>query len=425
MTITSNISTITVKPIPIADIYISPTGNDSNPGTLSRPLKTITKGISKADINNIILALNGTYNELVSIDKSLTVMGESRNAIIDGTNLGSKTEKVLGIVTIKANNTALKNLSIRNSNMNGIRLWSGISNIRIDNNLITKTYRSAIIAQGWTNTSLVRNLTMTKNEISWSHFECVSDPTRTCAIINQEGVSLARIDGFEFSYNYVHDMGVTLDGTKHPGNAGMYIKQGAQNGKVHHNFFARTYGKSIYLDGWCPPNNDVPKSPVCGASTNPINKNIELYKNIVRDCPEAITVTNEHGGTNENVYLHDNIVYNCGQGFLTTCGGDAGQYNGHINGLCLKNNLFYGNNVRAIRLGKCQIYGSLPSGTCNTSTPVLIKNNIMSNNGATLWVESGVPSTAYNSDWPTTNTFTLSQAQFDTKYTTLYNEIFP
>lgn len=57
-------------------IYVAPSGNDvSGNGTAGNPYRTITQGIAMASTGNTIQLGSGTYNELVVINKSVTIDG--------------------------------------------------------------------------------------------------------------------------------------------------------------------------------------------------------------------------------------------------------------------------------------------------------------------------------------------------------------
>lgn len=69
--------------------YVSPSGNDGNPGTASQPFKTIQKGADVAQAGDMVVVKAGTYWERVTINNSgvsgkpITIIGEP-GAIIDG-----------------------------------------------------------------------------------------------------------------------------------------------------------------------------------------------------------------------------------------------------------------------------------------------------------------------------------------------------
>ncbi|HML04759.1 MAG TPA: hypothetical protein VK426_03195 [Methanobacterium sp.] len=77
-----------------SDIYISPTGNDSNDGNdINNPVQTIQRGIYMAEDNGTLHLANGTYNKYIDdssrdygieITKNLTIIGaNNEKTIID------------------------------------------------------------------------------------------------------------------------------------------------------------------------------------------------------------------------------------------------------------------------------------------------------------------------------------------------------
>jgi hypothetical protein len=52
--------------------YVAPDGSDSNPGTIDRPWRTITKATRTVEPGDVVYVRGGVYNELVSIDRSGT-----------------------------------------------------------------------------------------------------------------------------------------------------------------------------------------------------------------------------------------------------------------------------------------------------------------------------------------------------------------
>ena len=74
-----------------ASFYVSPSGNDSNPGTLTSPWRTIQHAANSVLPGDTVNVLTGTYNESVNFPVSgtssaqITFVGQS--AIVDGTGL--------------------------------------------------------------------------------------------------------------------------------------------------------------------------------------------------------------------------------------------------------------------------------------------------------------------------------------------------
>ncbi len=99
-------------------IYVSTTGSDlTGDGTSSSPYATIQKGVDMVDAGGTVDVADGTYNApsspFVRIEKSLTLIGQSRDGVIlDGSGL-STTAWAKGIHTT-ADNVTIQNLTVQN-----------------------------------------------------------------------------------------------------------------------------------------------------------------------------------------------------------------------------------------------------------------------------------------------------------------------
>jgi parallel beta-helix repeat protein len=93
---------------------------------------TIQTAINTAASKEIVSVSSGTYYETVFLNKSISLVGENRsNTVIDGNGAGK-------VITISANFTILRDLTIINSSIYGIRLENSFNNT-IARNTISKT----------------------------------------------------------------------------------------------------------------------------------------------------------------------------------------------------------------------------------------------------------------------------------------------
>jgi predicted outer membrane repeat protein len=71
-------------------VYVSPTGNDANIGSIDSPLKNITKAAELAPDHGVVFVKSGTYSDQGEIklgDKNITVIGENPvTTIFDGSS---------------------------------------------------------------------------------------------------------------------------------------------------------------------------------------------------------------------------------------------------------------------------------------------------------------------------------------------------
>jgi parallel beta-helix repeat protein len=105
-----------------ATYYVSPTGVDTNNGTtLTTPVKTIKKALSKAKLSgDIVYVMTGTYVETVTIGQSgITLSAYPNNKpIIDGTTKLPNTDWG-DLIYVTGNNNKISGFEVKNSNVTG------------------------------------------------------------------------------------------------------------------------------------------------------------------------------------------------------------------------------------------------------------------------------------------------------------------
>ncbi len=115
--------------------YISPSGDDSNPGTLAKPWRSIQKAANNASPGEIIYLRGGTYNEYIEVYKSgsqkqpiqfKAYPGET--PIIDGNNQLPPYPQAL--FSVFGDWVNISGIEIRNSSNDGLGLYG--SNDRAD-----------------------------------------------------------------------------------------------------------------------------------------------------------------------------------------------------------------------------------------------------------------------------------------------------
>jgi len=104
-------------------------------GTMEHPFRNITSGIEQASALDTIFVCNGTYFENIHLNKSVSLVGESKHStIIDG----SFTDAV---VIMTANNISITDFTILNGgwNGNGVDVQHSANSV-ITNNIITNNH---------------------------------------------------------------------------------------------------------------------------------------------------------------------------------------------------------------------------------------------------------------------------------------------
>ncbi|MBB4041555.1 hypothetical protein GGR34_003232 [Microvirga flocculans] len=134
------------EPVFAVTLFVSTTGDDTNPGTVSRPFRTISKAAQEAGPGTKIAVQGGLYKEVVDISTGgsaeLPVMIEPASAeqvIIDG----SGTPPDTNLVQISANYVHFSGFTVRNATRTGIAAW-GTQHVRIANNKVYGSLKAGI-----------------------------------------------------------------------------------------------------------------------------------------------------------------------------------------------------------------------------------------------------------------------------------------
>ncbi|MCX7736119.1 MAG: right-handed parallel beta-helix repeat-containing protein [Candidatus Kapabacteria bacterium] len=256
-----------------ANYYVSPQGNDNNPGTKQSPFRTIQKSTNFVAPGDTVFVLAGTYNEIVrlvksgTIEKPIVFYGDNNKSIIDGQNI---TQKYNGLVHIEGLSwIEFYNFFLKNSSDQGFYVDNS-SDITLKNNKTLNTFSSGIGFWGCT------SILVDSNEVELA---CNGGP--------QECISIANCENFLVRYNKVHN---GINGAI--GGEGIDAKDGSQNGIIHNNTVFNLARLGIYVDAW-----------------DKYTGNIQVYNNIVYNCTEGIVLASEMGGILENVWIFNNLTY--------------------------------------------------------------------------------------------------------------------
>lgn len=381
--------------------YVSDTkGNDNNPGTTDLPFKTIYKGINISINGDTIKVQAGIYYPTFStrpiINKSISVIGEGKsNTIIDGKNItGWATDWKQGLVELTGDNSSFQGFTVQNvipgsggQGASGICV-SSTQNVIVEKNLVKNIWSSGIQAYG-SSSKYSKNVAIRYNEID--HACNGGDPTKS----RQETLSVGHwLDGFEISYNYIHDSGYIGAANIQYGGEGLDTKEYVRNGKIHHNYLYNTRSVGIYIDGY-----------------DNIAQDIEVYQNITEKIYAfenssqrgvGIALATEAGGTDQRVNLHDNISYNNALGIEVCLESGSG---GKINDITLNSNICY-NNSTGIKVKSCG---------------AILANIQLTNNYSNISIDSGA-SLAVTQSGNITDATQIKNV-FDSKYNMLKADI--
>ncbi len=337
--------------------YVSSSGNDNNPGTLTHPWRTLQKAADTLVAGDTVYIRAGTYRERLIPENS----GSSGNyitfaaypgetVVIDGSGI-SLPSGVAGLVHISRENyIKIVGLQVKHAcpdeNSAGI-VVSHASHIYIEGNYTYNTVSSGIGV--WVSD----HVTVLGNEVELA-----------CNGGHQESITIARTDTFEVKDNHVHHGG---PGTHIGEGIGIDVKNGSTNGKVYGNYVHHQQSVGIYVD-----------------SVSKHTYNIEVFDNVVHDAQAnfGIAVAAESGGLLENVTIYNNVIYDSYSGIYVSrcCSGSASH---PMRDITIINNTIYGNGIE---------WGGGMSIVNPDIENLVVRNNILSQNlSYQLWLHADVP----------------------------------
>jgi hypothetical protein len=237
--------------------YVSPSGNDSSPGTESQPWKTLQKACSALTPGDTVYVKAGQYNEKITVNVSGTASGgyivirnyEDDKVIIDGTGISGQNIfyiedkdyiKIIGFEI--CHNTGVNDGS-------GIRIEGSGEHIELRDNKIYEIRGSdamGITVYGTSATKSISYLIIDGNEI----YNC--DPAHS------ETLTLnGNVEQFEVTDNIVHDVNnIGIDFIGGEGTCPDSDKDAARSGVCRgnlvynaHSSYGGGYAAGIYVDG--------------------------------------------------------------------------------------------------------------------------------------------------------------------------------
>ncbi|WP_427160685.1 right-handed parallel beta-helix repeat-containing protein [Aliinostoc sp. HNIBRCY26] len=290
--------------------YVSPTGNNSNPGTATQPWRNINYAVgstSPVTAGDTILIQPGTYTGLVTLGKSgnstsghITLKANGRVVLRDPDPInGGFREGV--IQSANKSYWIIDGFRIENTSWAGISLRDA-SNMIVQNNHTYQTGASGIIVlpENYYNGGELEitssNIKILRNTIERANWRWTSLSSTEGT---QEALSIWGVNGFEVAYN-------TL---KEGNREGIDAKVGSRNGSIHDNTVTRQAlvsgtangyrgGPAIYLDG-----------------NRAKMFNIDIYNNLVyNNTADAIAIADEVTdiGDVSNIRVYNNVIYGNG-----------------------------------------------------------------------------------------------------------------
>jgi hypothetical protein len=366
-----------VESVYATDYYVSPTGIDTNSGTLTQPFAKIQTGINHLYPGDTLYIRTGIYSEKINFVRSgiagspITVTSyPNETATIDGTNITVNSNdglvKIAGLAYI-----TLNHLTIQNSGYIGVYANAFYSpfvathNITFSNLTVLNSHDAAIKIAGGSFVTVDHS--STRESVSsgigiWNSDHVLVDHNKIVNAHNiseadgghEECISIANTFDFEVSYNEVSFEG--MDGFL--GAAGIDVKESSYTGTVHHNYIHDFVNDgAIYLDAW-----------TAGLNGTLTLHNVKVFNNKVYQAG-GITVGSEQGGTAENIDVYNNLIIR--SSFTGIDLSNTGSTRGG-NGLRKNINIFNNTIYQSIGNGGAGIY----IVTTNIEN-IIIKNNLV------------------------------------------------
>ncbi|WP_316817515.1 right-handed parallel beta-helix repeat-containing protein [Pedobacter nyackensis] len=330
------------------DIYVAVNGNDSNPGTLDKPVNTIKKGLELVTPGFTVFVRTGTYKEKVVFpksgrkDKVITLKPyQGEKAVISGEGLSVSGSEALvtmngvSFVAIEGMDVCNFKTSAAWVNVDGIVVKGGSTNVtlrknrvyNIENNAAAEMGRSGHAIHVIGNTDVVMTkILVEENEI----FDCNTGYSENLTVNGY-------VDGFEVRKNKIYNgenIGIVAAGgyAANTNPALNYVRNGIIADNEVFNIDGKTGPISAFKD-----HNGAIGIYVDGA------RNIIVERNLVRDCGRGIGIVSETDNfPTQECVVRNNLVYNCALAGIYL-GGYIGYTGGGTNNCYVVNNTIYHN----------------------------------------------------------------------------------
>jgi hypothetical protein len=299
-----------------ATLYVATNGNDGAAGTLSAPLKTISRAASMATPGSSVIVRGGVYGGSVSISRSGTASAPiyfqsypGETAIIDGSGTAAKTD----LVTISANYIVFKGFEIRNATGAGVDLYQ-TSFVNVSKNVIHNSYSGGIWVgadtQGASHDNVIQDNTIYNNCLSNSSGTAGSWPVAVNIVSDRTLVSNNRVYGnYGEGIGTGSSTGVRIVGNEVFDNYSMNIYLDNASSTVVDSNFSYSTGNTKYFRRGSPAVG-IGLARENTAIQMPLS-NITVVNNIVVGTLYSFYYGNyEHGGGIQNSLVANNTFVN-------------------------------------------------------------------------------------------------------------------
>jgi uncharacterized protein DUF1565 len=367
---------VLARPASATTFYVSTSGNDSNPGTISAPWRTIQHAANRVAAGDTVYVRAGVYNEVVSILLSgsaslgyITFSSYPRElATIDGTGLAIPGGQ-WGLVTSQNQSYIIVNgFEIRNYKTSkradvpiGVYIVGAGTNIQILNNHIHNIATTAsgcganafgLTVYGTEASASINNLTISGNEIDHTTTGC------------SETLSVdGNVENFSITNNLVHDdNNIAIDAIGYEGVApkgvmcGLELCDRARYGEISGNTVSNITSNNNPAYGSGSNNHSY------GANGIYVDGGTQIIieRNLVHNTDIGIEMASENPGgqtpgleKSDYIIARNNLVYHSSSVGLTIGGYDSKR--GGTAHCTIVNNTLFNNDTAQTGEGEFQI----------------------------------------------------------------------
>jgi len=332
--------------------HVATTGSDADPGTLSRPFRTLAKAASVVASGDVVNVHGGLYalTSTLAINQhgsaSARILFQpylNQQVTIDCSGLPTNTN----CVTISGRFIDFQGFEVRNSRRTGISTWGG-QHIRVRNNRIHHSQRSGIVVG---HDAINNSHVVIEGNVVYLNVQLHNPPTNpngwpaAIAIFQARYVTLTHNLIYE---NYGEGIAFTMSDrgliaqneVRDNFSVNIYLDN-ATNTAVERNLVYSLYKPQFFRFN-APANGIAMANEGIYAGSNPLNNN-RIVNNIILNARRGVNYGSyELGGGLKNTLIAYNTVYSATQATLNI-DADAG----HTNTLVV-NNIFYQTDGRPI-----------------------------------------------------------------------------
>ena len=357
-------------------IYVSTTGNDSNPGSQAKPFLTLQHAADNAQPGDTVNVRGGTYCELLAVTKSgdaakgyITFRSQpGQTAVLDG---GCLTPSLGHGALIELHNVSyvkIEGFEIRNYKTNdpkrtpaGIRVFGGGSHVELLKNNVHDIWQTYPGRQGPGHGANAFGIAIYGTDANTPISDLVVDGNEVHHLQTGSSESLVlngNVTNFRVTHNTVHNnnnIGIDIIGFER--TAPDPAVDRARDGVVSDNLVYEITSKGnpayqdevdsdgIYVDG---------------------GTRVTIERNVMHDVDFGIELASEHGGRDtSHITARNNLIYLCHTAGITIGGYDAKR--GTTSDSVIVNNTLYMNDTWKTGTGEFQMQ-------------FYLRNNIFKNN---------------------------------------------